>query len=512
MLKFAALVFVPAILTAQPQPRAMPSDCAVDGFVFNAVTKEPVVRAHVIAPQSEAWAVTDATGHWSLSNIRCGRFQAAATRTGYLIGRVQNAVTLTSGAPSHDVRLELTPQAVVTGTVTDEAGDPVLGAQISVMRSRVMQGRRSFFAVSGVQTNDLGEYRVPGLEAGKYIFCARVTNDIATPPGGSFANAEMCYPGPPEGGVSSAMDVAAGRETRVDFTLRPVPAVHIRGTAIGMPKNQGAAITLQQRGFFRGGANTRPANLTPDGKFDLAGVTPGSYVLVTDYWENGGRLTARVPVEVGSADVEGVVLQLQPGLSVSGTVRFESNSGRPMPSQNWTPILRAVDPNAGGGQVKWSKDRLSFTIADIVAGSYRIEGGPPPPFYIKRAVLAGHDLTHEDVPILQSGGELEIVLADDSGSIEGTVEDASGDPPFNAVAVVMQEGRLPRLQPVGPEGRFTIPNLAPGDYRVYAWDDFSEVEWADPEWMKQQGSRGQTVTVQPSQKSQVKLVEQKIAH
>jgi hypothetical protein len=152
-----------------------------------------------------------------------------------------------------------------------------------------------------------------------------------------------------------------------------------------------------------------------------------------------------------------------------------------------------------GGQLKWNADFSGFVIADMVAGNYRFEGTPPAPFYIRSAMLGGRDLTREEVPVTQSGQQLEVVLSDDSGSVEGTVEDSDGQPAPRISVMVLQDGRSPRTLMTGADGHFRIAGLAPGDYRIYAWDDASQVEYADEEWMKRQGGKGQTVTVQPGQ-------------
>ena len=50
----------------------------------------------------------------------------------------------------------------------------------------------------------------------------------------------------------------------------------------------------------------------------------------------------------------------------------------------------------------------------------------------------------------------------------------------------------------------TVP---PGNYKVYAWDDNTNVEYANPEWMQRNG-KSVAVTVDPGQTAQVKLVRQ----
>ena len=488
-----------ALAQAPPQPKM---DCAADGVVVNAMTGEPIARAHVSAQPGTSNAVADATGHWTLANVACGRVQIFANKTGFI------ASTAPSESPAHEVKIALTPQSVATGKVVDEYGDPIPQVRVTVMISRVLQGRRSFQSAGIAMTNDLGEFRVASLQAGRYIVCAIPA--LMGPPNGSTAYSETCYPGPPEGGAASAMDLPAGRETQVNFTLHETAVYKVHGTATNAPKAGSIAVSLQSRAQSGIGGMPAPAHSTtirPDGTFTITGVPPGTYTMACDYWEEGGRLTARVPVSVGSSDVEGVVIHLEPAFRLSGTVRVESAGGNAMPKRPWPLNLRSQDPNGGGAQVTWSSDLLSFSVTEAPVGNYRVEGNPPPPFYVKSAVLDGRDLTREAVPIARSGGRLDLVVSDESGSIEGGVEDSDGQVVGGVPVMAMQEGRAPRNVVAGADGRFRISGLPPGDYSVYAWNDLQLVEYADSEWMNQH-ARGQKVSVSAGSTASVKVVEQ----
>jgi protocatechuate 3,4-dioxygenase beta subunit len=415
-------------------------------------------------------------------------------------------VVLSSGAPVHDVKVELTPQAVVVGKVVDDQGDPIMNAQVAPLISRVVEGRRSFQQAGTASTNDLGEFRLASLIGGKYIICARANERGLGDPA---TTGESCYPGPVEAGAASAMELAAGHETRLDFTLTEVPTVHVRGTISGMPKNQGAGITLVKRGSSVPVGN-RQARIGPEGTFDVAGVTAGSYMLSTDYFEGGAHLTARVPVEVRNADVDDVAVHLEAGFTVTGRVRMESKAGSAPANRQFTLSLRSTEPRVGSGHLTWSADNSTFTIPDVTPGNYQLDAFPPGPFFVKSATLGGIDILRQEIPIAQAAEPLEIVLSDNSGAMDALVTGADDEPVASSMVMLLQDGLRPRMAASGADGHVKMQGLAPGDYRIYAWEDVSQVEYADADWMKRYGGNGVAVTVEAGRTEQVTVKRQAV--
>ncbi|MDP9171844.1 MAG: carboxypeptidase-like regulatory domain-containing protein [Acidobacteriota bacterium] len=507
---------IPGGVGTRPKPVA--SDCTLDGSVVNKVTGEPVPRAKVVlmGQGGQAMGSADSAGRWSFSNVSCGQIQVVVTRPGFLqgmsgapqLGAVFRPVILADGASVHDMKIQLVPQAVVVGRVRDDQGDPVPNALVSALASRVFQGRRTLQPVGNTQTNDLGEFRLANMQGGRYVVCASGGNQMGAlqPTDGSISG-ESCYPGPIEGGAASAMQLASGSDVRVDFTLPRVPAVHVRGVVLGLPKNQGVGVTLAKRGLMANGpmGGRSTASVQPDGRFVLNGVTAGSYTLITDYFEAGKRLTARVPVEVGGSDLDDVTVRLEPGFTVTGTVRYESRSGAapgaPL-NQQFNLNLHTSDGLFGGGGVQWNKDRTAFSVPDLPSGVYRLDGFAQGRYYLKSATLNGRDLSREDVPIGQAGGPIDVVLSDESGGIDGQVLDG-GDQPVSSWVMVLAEGRQPRNLMTDASGNFKVSGLAPGDYQLYAWDDAQQVEYATPEWMRRYSAV--RVSVQADQTAQAKL-------
>jgi len=507
-------------------PNGSPSghDCALDGAVVNAATGEPVPRARLYVSVAGAGggtgaeATADGGGKWSFPAAPCGPAQLVVTRPGFLPyvygqrqGRPVIQTTLFAGMPLHDVKIELVPQAVVTGHVLDDAGDPVVNATVSVMALRVVDGRLSFQQAAGVNTNDIGEFRLANLAKGRYIVCARrnaVGSQLGTlSQAARDTLADSCYPGPLEGGMSSAMEIAAGRETQHDFNLVRSTSVHVRGTVSGQPKGRGFGLTL-----MRGGAGTSgpgygvnyPGTVRPDGAFDIAGVPPGPYVLTGNLFEGGRRLFARVPVNVGQADVNNLEVQMQEGFALTAFVRIDSATDPPPAVPQFSVSLRPVEQGLGGGQVKWSDDHRQITFSDLTPGEYQLVAIPVAPYYVKAATIGGQDILRSAAALGANPAELDVILRDDGGSIEGDVSDDQGNPLSGGIMAVPRAGR-PVTGFASAGGYFKLQNVEPGDYTVYAWDDPNAVAWADADWMRLYATRSVSVTVTPGATVPAKL-------
>jgi hypothetical protein len=64
---------------------------------------------------------------------------------------------------------------------------------------------------------------------------------------------------------------------------------------------------------------------------------------------------------------------------------------------------------------------------------------------------------------------------------------------------------------VNPQGTFQTFGLAPGSYRVYAFDRSDGIEFTNPEAMKPYSSKAETVVLSSGQKAQVNVELTKVA-
>ena len=71
-------------------------------------------------------------------------------------------------------------------------------------------------------------------------------------------------------------------------------------------------------------------------------------------------------------------------------------------------------------------------------------------------------------------------------------------------ATTPTSSQIPQTQGQGSEAA-TFSNLAPGTYRVVAYDRYQQINLSDPQQLAEIASRGQTVTVSPGATASIQL-------
>ena len=175
------------------------------------------------------------------------------------------------------------------------------------MRFSYANGRHQLISVGGTSTNDRGEYRAFGLRAGRYLLRASVPGAPMSRPIESGAlipeaqdpYAAVYYPGVLEVDAASPISLAEGGELAdVDFQLRKVRATTVRGHLVS-PADKFSASQIQvvlahNEGNVASYIDRASAFVdSATGKFEIRGVSPGSYLLVASQVSAGaGRACA----------------------------------------------------------------------------------------------------------------------------------------------------------------------------------------------------------------------------
>jgi hypothetical protein len=517
---FASFVVFAALLGAQPAPPSKKPG-KLEGVVLNSVTNDPVKKATVtlqgLGQPINHSATTDATGHFHFDGVEPGNYVAMANRDGYIPeqggrrGPWAKPITVAEEQEVKDLALKLVPLGLVSGHVLDEDGDPVARAQVQALRYAYLPGGTKRLNPAGfANTNDLGEYQLLDLEPGRYYFLAAVQPRMgrtlmhlrrATP---EQAYPDTFYPSASQAEQATATQVGAGVQvTGIDFRLHKAAAFHIRGKAVdgrtGQPLRN-AQIWIQTSGRFgRGGTQ-----IQQNGTFDMPGVGSGSYTVNCQTED----LSSRQAIDIADHDVDDVVLVARPPLEISGTVRLE---GTPPPQEQRGKMrvnLSMLEMgNSAGAEVNADG---TFTLK-VTPGVYEINAFCDAGAYVKSIHFGDQDVSSGKIDLTQqSSGALNIVCGTDVGQIQGTVQNDNGEPAAQVMICVVPEGehrgRPDLFCPISDEkGKFEYRDLAPGDYKVFAWENTDPQMLQSAEFQKAFESRAASVTVSSGGNSSVQV-------
>ena len=100
-----------------------------------------------------------------------------AGKTGYLDGGYNRPDPRGTGAPIaladgqwlREVRVTMSLPGSISGIVSDERGEPIVGAYVRLLPQVPISGRTQWLAGAVAVTDDRGAYRVAGLGPGKYV-------------------------------------------------------------------------------------------------------------------------------------------------------------------------------------------------------------------------------------------------------------------------------------------------------------------------------------------------------
>jgi hypothetical protein len=545
----------PAAAQTPSSPVKPASRAVIEGIVIRDADAEPVRKAVIeLIAENQAeggnyTAVTAADGSFRIEGIAPGRYRLFVERTGLLEmdkhrARSQGRVlTLASGQELKDLQIRMQSAAVVHGRVTDEDGEPMPNANVTVLRRSFAPGHSRWETAGSERTNDLGEYRIANLPAGDYYVSVSPPPDFKslieeagrarTEPGYAGAPDKPAamtyqttyYPGAADRSQAAAIPLRPGDEFPVNFSLTPSPSLSIRGSVVNLPPRASASIILQSRDF---GLVLNGAEMDKDGSFVIHDVAPGAYTILATVENGAVPLTARQSLQVLGTSIKGLRLAPQPGALVRGRLRLEAKGSveRFDPSQIFL-ALRQIDGNddalalmqAGLGE---GDITLSHVAAD---GSFQWQGVPPGGYYVQfagegggsadwflKSVLAGGRDTEES-GIAVNGGTvvLDLVASADGAVVDGVVTDRKSVAVANAVIVAVPEarrrGRADRYRKTVSDqsGRFTLHGLAPGDYTLYAWESADGEAYYDPEFLKSYEGQGTALPVGEGERKVVQV-------
>lgn len=488
---------------------APPAKYRISGVVVNGATQAPLARVRVAmnpatGSSKETETTTGADGRFAFEGLAAGMWTLHAERKGFprqgYCERpgVPDSITQVVTGPGNvteGLTFKLFPPAVLTGKVTDEAGEPVIAALEVILRLET--GRPSFQHIRNVPTDEEGNYRIWDLAAGAYYLLA--VTPMAQPTGPDQIPATLAptyYSNSTDPQSATLIELKPGDEFKADFILR-----RSHGVSVHVAGATGSSMMMLSAVGPRG-AEVVMGQLTPGEGESFFNVAPGRYSLKVFDPQTGAQ-SART-IEVGTGDLT-VQLPFPDPSSITAKVRLVDGDAKLL--ANAAFYLHAD----GGFQTHYralGKD-TTVSIPGMAAGRYKFMLGGTRELYIKSIAGSNARVVDGIVDVPDSGEvKLDVVLSGDGGRVGGKAM-ANGKPVAPARVVLAPRADSTnsvdyRSYQTESDGSYQFTGIKPGDYILFATTDF-RVEFGNPAAIRKHLAAGRPLHVAPKSSTDVQL-------
>ena len=536
------LAFLTMIAGAQQARKPVPVPrFRISGTVVNAIGGQPLSQVTVFIavpenPNDTEQVTTGEDGRFSFENVAPGKYAMSAQRRGFTRQSYQQhelystAVAVGPGKVSEDLVFELSPDASISGTVTDEENEAVRNGRVILFKSGLQDGSQSVRFANQVQLDDAGHYRFDHVDPGKYYVAIlarpwfaqyvqraglreQFTNGEVAPapppqplrPDLDVAYPTTFYPQATDPNGATLITVGPGDRFVADVALTSVPAIHVRLVNVASIGN----VILFQPTFD---GMKMPLFADTDevapGTIEINGIAPGHYIL--NLMSRGEEGADRQDREVDLTGDQEIDASRRPAsiVSISGKVHLEGN-------QNLNTQLalrfRNVDTGDNFGEPISDKGQFGFQHDLTKPGTYEIALMNPDGTIAVRSVTAtgakavGHNIT------LAAGStvHLDILVSRGLARVDGTVL-RDGKPSSQAMVVLVPQDPannrvLFRRDQSDSDGTFSLQNVVPGRYTVIALQNGWDLEWENPGVLTPYLKDGQPILVDTPRTYEVKV-------
>ena len=448
-------------------------------------------------------ATTDESGHYRLGDLPAGSYRIAARDPVHFGSTVSRTVQL-AGHDLDDINFEITVYGTITGRVLDENKEPVPGINVMLIGREYYLGAPGYFFRSvPSKTNDRGEYRLEGVEAGRpYLIVAEKREMNIPAHSGTPLNPKLrrripirtWYLNAPSADSAAPITVRSGQMLEgVDIQMRKSQSYCAEGKIItpngpaaldfAIEPMQPSSGTSANGGIFF----ALPHGVTgSDGEFRICDLYPGTYRITANTKPNGQTPNFGVlDIAIQDEDLKGLKLAVLPGTPLAGEVVLDGEApDQPLETKlriSMVPLFRAPfrEEFAGSSVRADIPGTLSFPgllIDDYFARVF-VNGSN---LYVKDVTFAGRSVMYGRIRLGAGlGGGLRVIVGRDGAKVSATVTDKDGNPVGDTNILVMPRDidseailaeRLVKGQ-TDQNGQFTSQVLAPGKYYVAATAD-----------------------------------------
>lgn len=287
------ILLIPLALAAQD---STVSRASISGRVLNALTGEPVRRVsltlrpdHTPGQDQKGYAAVSAEdGSFRIGQLPAGAYWLAAESPAYAratysaTGRTRRGemIRLEPGQTRNGLVFLLQPLGVIAGRVLDEAGEPVMLANVVLAQRRYENGRWRLAVAGNRMTQDTGEFRFPFLRPGRYLISASApSHPTGTAAGGKDeVFAQTYYPN--VSNLDGAAELRIGPGTQLeDIVIRLLksPVFQVLGVFEGSAVSSNSVWLMRRDGDGSELSLASAVTMDADGRFVFPRVSPGNY-------------------------------------------------------------------------------------------------------------------------------------------------------------------------------------------------------------------------------------------
>jgi hypothetical protein len=217
--------------------------------------------------------------------------------------------------------------------------------------------------------------------------------------------------------------------------------------------------------------------------------------------------TSRTPLSV-NGDVTDLKIAVNPGIDLSGEVLLTG------PVQNLKldsirlalRVLDTTPPSFVGLIGAIALDTAGkFKVASLPEARYTFQvTGLPGGAYVADIRQGGSSVMDDGFLVDAAALPVQVVLGGGGAMLDGVVETADHKPAANATVVIVPPAArrkntlLYKVATTNEEGRFTIKGIAPGPYKIFAWESIPATAWQNVEYLSRYEDQGRSLTAPSS--------------